>query len=259
MNRLIIIVFSALGIGYLAICAAACGFQRALIFPASPLVREPKRIKVVHVEGGTPMLWHPPEEGKPVVVHFHGNGEQIADVEWLTESFAARGLGFAAIEYPGYGLAKGAGQPSEESIAVAAKLALEHLRKLGISNERLVLQGQSIGTGVAVRLASEGWGVRLILISPYTTLPDVGARALPYLPVRLLMTERFDSASRAASVTIPVLLIHGDQDEVVPFDLGESLASMFPDARFVRVSGGHHNDILLQSGVWPTLLKFAAQ
>jgi pimeloyl-ACP methyl ester carboxylesterase len=114
---------------------------------------------------------------------------------------------------------------------------------MGVAKERLVLEGQSLGSGVAVWLAQHGWGTRMVLLSPYTSLPDVGARAFPMFPVRLLMRDRFDSASRAPSIRMPVLVLHGPNDEVVPFELGKALASKFPNARFVEVPSARHNDI----------------
>lgn len=114
---------------------------------------------------------------------------------------------------------------------------------MGIARERIVLSGQSLGTGVAITLAAKGWGTKVVLLSPYTSLPDVAARAIPFLPVRLLMLDRFDSASRAPQVDRPVLVLHGDRDRVIPVDLGEALAAKFPRGRFVEIAGSGHNDL----------------
>lgn len=236
----------ALGVvvgGYLALCALLFAAQRSLLFPAPTERAQPAGGSVVvEVPGGTPMLWRAVPGPGPVVVHFHGNGEQIGWLGWLAEAYAEAGVSFAAVEYPGYPGATGT--PSEKSILAAAEAALSHLTgPLGIPKERLVLQGQSLGSGVAVALAAKGWGARLVLLTPYTALPDVGARAFPFFPVRLLMRDRFDSASRAPALALPVLVLHGTHDEVVPFDLGQALAAKFPRARFVEVPGAGHNDV----------------
>lgn len=233
----------ALVAGYLALCVLLFAAQRRLLFPAPVERAQPVgKGAIVEVPGGTPMLWRPADGGGPVVVHFHGNGEQVAWLGWLAEAWAEVGVSFAAVEYPGYPGAPGT--PSEASILSAAHAALAHLTgPMGVAKERLVLEGQSLGSGVAVALAAEGWGRRLVLLTPYTSLPDVGARAFPYFPVRLLMRDRFDSAARAPGLALPVLVVHGTRDEVVPFDLGQALAAKFPQARFVEVPGAGHNDV----------------
>jgi len=176
-------------------------------------------------------------------VHFHGNGEQIASTAWLGEDLARRGVSFAAVEYPGYPGAAGA--PSEDGIVAAAEKAIQHLTTtMGVTPERVVLSGQSLGTGVAVVLASRGWGTRTVLLSPYTSLPAVAASGIfRVFPVRLLMRDRFDSEARAPGIRQPVLVLHGDRDEVVPFQLGKALAERFPRARLVRIEGAGHNDL----------------
>ncbi|MEW5741807.1 MAG: alpha/beta hydrolase [Myxococcota bacterium] len=229
--------------GYLALCALLFVTQRGLVYPAPRERAQPSgRSEIVEIPGGTPMLWRKADGDGPVVVHFHGNGEQVAWLGFLAEAYAQAGVSFAAVEYPGYPGA--AGSPSEESICAAADAAMKHLTgPMGVAKERLVLEGQSLGSGVAVWLAEQGWGTRLVLLSPYTALPDVGARAFPFFPVRLLMRDRFDSASRAPSIRVPVLVLHGPADEVIPFELGKALAAKFPHARFVEVPGAGHNDL----------------
>lgn len=210
---------------------------------------------LVEVPGGTHFLWRPVAGDGPVVVHFHGNAEQVSNEAWLAEAFAAQGISFAAVEYPGY--AGTAGDPSEASLVAAAVAALAHLTgSLGIAKQRLVLSGQSVGTGVAVAIAAKGWGTRLLLLTPYTALPEVAARVFTWLPVRLLMRDKFDSASRAAEVKVPVLVIHGTDDEVIPFDLGQALAGKFNAGHFVQIPGGHHNDLWDRPEVVREVMRF---
>ncbi|UQA55263.1 alpha/beta fold hydrolase [Polyangium aurulentum] len=231
--------------GYVALCVLVFAAQRSLVFPAPKIGRMPRApLDVVWVSPETPMIFRPARAGAPVVVHFHGNGEQIADATWLADLVEAPGAGFAAIEYPGYGLAAASGEPSEEALLDAAERGLSHLvDELGVARERLVLSGHSLGTGIAVEMARRGWGARVLLLSPYTSLPDVGARVFPFLPVRLLMRDRFDSAARAPEVRAPVLIVHGAHDELIPASLGRALSTRFPQARFVEIAEAHHNDL----------------
>ena len=127
-----------------------------------------------------------------------------------------------------------------------------------VDRSRLVLVGQSVGTGVAVTMASKGWGSRLVLVSPYTSLPAVAAKAFPFLPTSLLMRDRFDSASKAPGLKLPTLIIHGTKDEVIPFELGEALSRAIPGAKFVPVQGAGHNDLIDREEALTALLGFVA-
>jgi len=186
------------------------------------------------------------------VAFFHGNADQIG---WgpallgrhLSEAY---GVGFFGIEYPGYGLAPGS--PSEVSIVGAAEQLLVHLtseKGLGVPPEHVVLLGQSIGCTVAMEMALRGFGSRLVLITPFTSMLDMAMALYPFVvPVAklapYLLLDKFDNASRAHRVRTPTLVLHGTKDEVVPFEQGRKLAEMIPGAIFRPVHGGCHNNIL---------------
>lgn len=243
MKRVALLLLGSLLLGYLGLCALLFFSQRAIVFPApTDRAGAPKFMKEIAVEGGTFMLTSLLEGDGPVVVHFHGNGEQVAHLGFLAREFNLRGVGFVAVEYPGYPGA--GGEPSEASLLAAAEAALTALSTThGVAKSRLVLEGQSVGTGVAVAMAAKGWGARLVLLSPYTSLPDVGARTFSWMPVRLLMRDRFDSLSRVQSVTVPTLVVHGRRDEVIPFELGAQLASAISRGELLAVDDAGHNDL----------------
>jgi pimeloyl-ACP methyl ester carboxylesterase len=115
---------------------------------------------------------------------------------------------------------------------------------LRVPDARTVVMGRSLGTGVAAEMAHRGYGSRLVLISPYTSIADVAARSFSYLPTRLLVRDRFDTAKKAPTVRQPTLILHGDRDEVIPHAMGETLARAFPDATFHSMRGSTHNDPL---------------
>jgi fermentation-respiration switch protein FrsA (DUF1100 family) len=97
-------------------------------------------------------------------------------------------------------------------------------------------------------MASRGHGARVLLFSPYTSIIDVANRYFPILPNRWLVRDRFDSATKASAVRVPVLVVHGTDDEVIPFALGKELSGMFPNARFVALEKGQHNDLFFRGG-----------
>jgi pimeloyl-ACP methyl ester carboxylesterase len=201
----------------------------------------------------------PAPPSRPTVAHFHGNGESLADQTDLGASFRSRGIGFYAVEYPGYGLSSEAG-PSESALYEDAEAALVHLRTvLGIERKNTVLEGQSLGSGVAVEMAKRGHGAKLVLISPFTSVPDMARRMLPLLPVGVLVRDRFDSASKVGEVTIPALVVHGTDDEVIPFAMGERIARLLPSARFESLLGAHHNDVWQFSSLMESIVAFVQQ
>ncbi len=242
LRRLMIALIVVLGVGYLGLCALLFVKQRAFIYPAPTELAPAHGTQSVRVPGATFYEWKRAEGDGPVVVHLHGNGEQVAYLSWLASQWAERGVSFAAIEYPGYPDA--GGSPSESELVRTAEAALEHLvKEQHLDRARLVLVGQSLGTGVAVQLAAKGWGTRMVLLTPYTSLTDVAASAFSIFPVRLLMLDRFDSLSIAPMVKVPTFVVHGTDDEVIPFALGEKLSTTIPGARFMKVPGAHHNDL----------------
>jgi len=147
-----------------------------------------------------------------------------------------------AVEYPGYGISRADGASTESSVYAAGAAALDYLRSQGYAD--VVLAGQSLGTGVAAELASRGLGSRLVLVSPYTSLVATARVHYPWLPVGLLLRDRFDTASKAARIDVPVLLLHGSDDEIVPASMSAELEHLFPHATRVVIQGAHHNDLL---------------
>jgi pimeloyl-ACP methyl ester carboxylesterase len=239
---------------YGALALAAFAYQRTLMYPAprDPIAPSAEGATLEHIEGadGTTVyaLYAPPTPGAPTVVHFHGNGEDLAAQGWFVRAMRDAGVGAFAVEYPGYGLANGA-HASEASIYAAAEAALAYLQsKLGVPREAVVLQGQSLGTGVAVEMARRGYGAKLVLVSPYTSMVDMAARVAPFLPVQWLVRDRYDTLGKAPALPLPALVIHGDSDELIPVEMGRLVAAALPHAEFFAVAGGHHADLFFRNG-----------
>jgi hypothetical protein len=233
-----LIRFVAVTIG---VYALACGFvavaYKPFLFPA------PHRAPVTPagsktIEAGTARaLRIGPDDAGATIVFFHGNGELADDGASLAQSFVAQGWAVYLAEYPGYGMSSGAGGPSEKRIYEDAEAIV---RATNVPNGELVLMGFSLGTGVATEMAARGHGRALVLLAPYTNIPAVAQRHVPIFPMGLLMRDRFDTLAKAPSISMPVFVAHGDRDEVVPFDMGETVAHAFPKGRFNAVSGATH-------------------
>ena len=258
-RRLATLVVGTFVAGYLAICAALFVFQSELSYPTDGYeVAVSDGSRRITVPNGTFFHWRAVRGGGRVVVHFHSNGDQVSYLSSLAQEYARVGVSFAAVEYPGYPGASG--HPSEASIIAAAEAALVHLTgELQIDRSRIVISGQSFGTGVALEMAARGWGSQLVLVSPYTSWPDVVGHAMPWLPTGLLIRDRFDASLTTPRVKVPTLVIHGTRDTIVPFSQGQAIAAAIPNAQLLTVTGGHHHDVLEWGTSLRQMLQFVAR
>ncbi len=262
---MISVVAGALLALYCALVAAVALGQRRLLYPrpvgGAPQCTPPGEQVAFEGPQGRRIhtVYYPAPLGEPTVVFFHGNGDALVGKVPLLEAMAREGVGVYGVEYPGYGAAS-AYRPSEEAIYEDAEAALQRLAtELGVPREHTVLMGHSLGTGVAVEMARRGFGARMILVAPFTSIPDVGARLFPAVPVRWILRDRFDSLSKAPGIRHPTLVIHGTADDVVPFELGQRLAATLPRARLLVMEGaGHGGGLVTQPHFQPEeLLRFA--
>jgi fermentation-respiration switch protein FrsA (DUF1100 family) len=178
--------------------------------------------------------------GARVAVYFHGNAEAAAQNLPLAMELADGGVDVVLAEYRGYGGQPG--HPDEAGLYADGAALLEALAREGVTPGRLVLVGRSLGTGVAVELALRTPPSLLVLVSPYTSFPDLGRSFVgPLAP--LVVPDRFDNLGKIGKLACPVAILHGTRDEVVPFRMGEALARAARDVRFVPLDGRTHNDI----------------
>ena len=173
-----------------------------------------------------------------------GNGGNRAGRADFAEELRRLGLAVLLMDYRGYG--GNPGNPSEDGLAADAVAAAEVLADLGYPPERTIYFGESLGGGVVAALQDARPPAGLVLRSPFTELADVGAEHYPWLPVRLLLRDRFPVLDHLADSDVPVTVIYGDRDSVVPTRLSERVADGAP-ALFERVvlPGAEHNDAVM--------------
>src|SRR5258705_11177374 len=208
----------------------------------------PEENVLTTADGEKVIIWHvPARSGHPVILYFHGNGDFLAGFFGRFRDIIADGTGVIALSYRGY--AGSSGQPSEHGLLqdAAAAYAFTTAR---YSADRIVVWGFSLGTGVAVALASEQRIGRLILEAPYTSITDVAASAYWFAPVRLLMRDQFRSDAQIARVKVPLLVMHGALDPAIPVVFGERLFALANEPkRFVRLARGGPNDLANFGGI----------
>jgi len=166
--------------------------------------------------------YHPPRDGdKPTIVFMQGNAGHPGHRNYKVLPWVNAGYGVVMVGYRGFNL--NPGSPTEQGLYRDARAVLDEMKNRGVTGQALVLYGESIGTGVAVQMATEYPAAGLILESPYTSTTDVGAWRYPFLPVRYLMWDRFESIKKIEKVHMPLFLAHGEADRVVPTKFGKTL------------------------------------
>ena len=242
IRRVLVTLLGGAALLYVLVCAFYFCAQGPMIFPAPPGARALPAVGTAVRGEGFRALDAPVAGARGSVVLFHGNAEDLADAGTMIALWKDLGFSVFAVEYPGYGIARDLGAPSRDAIYASAERALIWLRERrpGL----LVLQGQSLGGAVAAEMARRGFGSRLVLVSTFTSLAEAAQRTVPWVPVRPLLRERFDNSAIAGEVQMPVLIVHGTLDEVLPVEMATRLAREFPQARLQLIAGGHHNDLL---------------
>jgi len=192
------------------------------------------------------LYWGRVSEEAPTVFYFHGNAEDIGDVLPILQTYQIRGYNIACFDYRGYGLSRG--KPSEDWIYSDGAAVYRHLLESKAVDERkLILHGRSLGGGPAVELAKRNNPRALILESAFRSVYQLG------LPVRWLPFDKFHNESKLPKLNMPILIIHGEEDKIVPISHGKRLAELAGDyAETLWAPGAGHNDIVAKTelGYW---------
>ena len=224
--------------------------QRSLMYfpdtthvtPAAAGLPEAEEVSLKAADGAPIAVWHvPPQDDKPVILYFHGNGGALHYRVERFHKLIGDGIGLIGVEYRGYGGL--AGNPTEQGLIADAEAAYA-FAVAHYPVQRIVVWGESLGAGVAVALAAEKPVGRVILEAPFTSALAVGEQRYWYLPVRYLMKDQFRSDERVGKVTAPLLILHGLQDRIVPYAMGERLFELANKPKhIVRFLDGGHEDL----------------
>jgi uncharacterized protein len=239
---------------YLALVAVMYFAQRSLMYfpeslrtaPAQAGLPQAEEVVLDTADGERVIVWHiAPRGDQPVVLYFHGNGGALRYRVDRFRELTQDGTGLVALSYRGY--AGSSGRPSEDGLLADARAAYAFATQ-HYPVARLVLWGESLGTGVAVAIAAEKSAekkvARLVLEAPFASAVSVAASVYPFVPVRFLMKDQFRSDLRIGDIKVPLLIVHGDRDSVVPIESGERLFALAEEPkRFLRVAGAGHEDL----------------
>ncbi len=257
----------ALGL-YLLIALVMFGCQRSfLYFPdrSSPDIGNGTAEGFVSVrlesEAGLEVRhWYRPPLARdgPVLVVFHGNAGHIGHRVPKFRALLDAGFGLFLAEYRGYG--GNPGKPDEAGLTADARAVLTYLAGEGIAGDRLILFGESLGSGPAVKMAVEFPVAGLVLESPFTSIADVAQAHYWYLPARWLVLDTWDNAGRIARLRAPLLIIHGEGDGIVPVRFGRRLFELAPEPKeALFLPGAAHNDVFNDPRVVRTVIAFVEE
>jgi fermentation-respiration switch protein FrsA (DUF1100 family) len=212
------------------------------VTPQSVGLTEVVERELVTADGERVIAWHgAARPGQPTILYFHGNGGSLGARSERIRKYLARGYGVFMMTYRGYG--GSTGRPSERANVADAKLAYDTLVALGVGADRIILYGESVGSGIAVQVAAEKHSAGLILDAPYTSIVDVAELHYPYLPARWLMTDRYETVRYMDRVTVPLLVIHGEADDVIPVEMGRAVyATARGPKELITLPGAGHSD-----------------
>ena len=216
-------------------------FPARLVGPASAWgLPRAQTLGLTTPRGERLVAWYEPAAAaKPTILFFHGNGGNLANRVDLLRRFAALGWGYLAVDYPGYGASPG--KPTEIALMRAGQTAYANALALGVPASRLVVFGESLGSGVAVRIAAAHPVGALILDSAFSATVEIAAAHYWMFPVRLLMLDQYRSRDMIGRVTVPKLFLHASDDPIVPIRFDKSLFALAREPKtFVEVHGCMH-------------------
>lgn len=236
---------------YAFVVLAAWLGQRRLIYvpnpsrftPAAAGLATATELELVAPDGARIVGWRvAARPGQPTILYFHGNAGGLVNRAARIARYADKGYGMLMVSYRGY--SGSTGSPSEADNLADARLAYERLLREGVVAGDIVLYGESLGTGIAVQIAAERPAAALVLDAPYTSMVDMALRRFPILPVRPLLADRYENARHIARVRIPVLVLHGAKDDLIPVAMGEEIYRLASEPKKLAVfPQGYHTDL----------------
>ncbi len=248
---------------YALICIGVYFSNRVLMYfpdpsrvpPAEAGLAGVEEVELAADDSVTLVAWHAPaRDGKNTILYFHGNASNAANRARKIEMMREDGSGVLYLNNRSYG--GSGGRPTEANNVADAIAAYDHLVERGVPPERIVTFGESLGSGQAVRLAGERPVAAVVLEAPLTSTIDVARQTYFWLPLRLLITDSYDNARNIGAVKVPLLILHGARDRVIPVEMGKRLYAAANQPKRLEVfPDGDHND-LFDHGAWDKARAF---
>ena len=257
MVKLLLIIAGAYGLLVVFIYLTQAGMLYLPNLPGRDLDATPEAVGLVFEDvtletsdGVRLHGWFVPGESEQVLLYFHGNAGNISHRLYSIREWHDLGLAVFIIDYRGYG--RSGGKPTEEGLYRDGTAAWRYLAdERGIAPGNIVVFGRSLGGSVASWLAAREQPAALIVESAFTSVPDVGQEAYPWLPVRWLSRFRHATRDHVSKVSSPVLVVHSRDDEIIPFHHGEAIFAAANEPKsFLEIRGGHNDGHAVSAEVY---------
>ena len=241
--------FRTIIIAYAAVLVIMALFQRSLLYHPDTDLKLPQyygldmsAVTLTTQDNVKITAWfREAEKNGDYLVYLHGNAQNISNRKPDLKAFMDEGFGIIAVSYRGFGTSEGS--PSEEGLYNDARAAISFLKDKGIKEKNIILYGESLGTGIATKMATEIEAEALVLEAPYTSIADRAQEIYPFIPIKLLLRDNFESIEKIKTINIPVLILHGEKDMVVPTHHGKAVyaAANNPKKLVLFKNNGHNN------------------
>ena len=227
---------------YILLSIVVFFFQRNLLYHPSvdnylkdQVVIEPTEIEKVKITTKDKIdligwFYNKDIEKFKTILFFHGNAGSLEDRTYKLNHFKDLNVNFLIIAWRGFSGNKG--KPNEMGLYEDAESAVKWLNTKGIKEKNIILYGESLGTGVAIEIAQNKNYAGIILESPFTSMVNMGKKYYPFFPVRFLLKDKFESCRKIKKVSVPVLVLHGKKDKIVPFAMGKKMYEMANEPKF---------------------------
>ena len=169
-------------------------------------------------------------ENSKTILFFHGNAGSLENRTYKLNHLKSLNLNFLIIAWRGFSGNKG--KPNEMGLYEDAASAIKWLKTKGIEEKNIILYGESLGTGVVVEIAQNKNYAGVILESPFTSMVNIGKKHYPFFPVSFLLKDKFESYKKMANISVPVLVIHGKVDKIVPYVMGKKMYELANEPKF---------------------------
>ena len=227
---------------YILLVTAVFFFQRNLLYHPSvnnylknQVINEPAEIEKVKIttEDKIELLgwfYNKNINKFKTILFFHGNAGSLENRTYKLNHFKDLKVNFLIIAWRGFSGNKG--QPNENGLYKDAESAIKWLKMKGINEENIILYGESLGTGVAVEVAQNKKYAGVILESPFTSMVNMGRKYYPFFPVRFLLKDKFESYKKINKISVPILIMHGEVDKIVPYAMGKKMYELANEPKF---------------------------
>ena len=199
--------------------------------PKEAGVPEMEEVQVTSLDGILLNFWYrPAKTNQPTIVFFHGNAGSLQNRTYKLNHFKDLEVNFLIIAWRGFSGNKG--KPNEIGLYEDARSALRWLKTKGIHDKSIILYGESLGTAIAVEIAQNKKYAGVILESPFTSMVNMGKKYYPFFPVNFLLKDKFESYKKINKISVPILIMHGQVDKIVPYHMGKKMYELANEPKF---------------------------